>query len=757
MRRAARLIGFGSVLGFAVLLVARPGLCGDSSSPEQQADTRHWAYVKPVRPALPRVNDAGWPRNEVDFFVLSRLEQEGLEPSAPAERARLIRRVSLDLVGLPPTIEQVDAFVQDSRPDAYERVVEALLASPAYGEKWGRQWLDLARYADSNGFQRDGFRDVWAYRDWVIEALNRDMPFDQFTIEQIAGDLLPGATLEQCIATGFHRGTTVNVEAGVDQEANRINAVIDRVNTTGTVWLGTTIGCAQCHEHKYDPFTQADYYRLLAYFNNTEMETAFRGKNETAAIDFTGPGMELPQRPEAKARRQELERQRADLSAKLQSAIEEVTPRLCDWEQQELADKQSRKKLPAAIREVLAVPREQRSAPQAKQLTNYFVGLQPEVKALRGELGELREQIQALDPPTTLVMRELDEPRETHVFVRGNFQQKGERVTPGVPTALHRAPDDVPPNRLGLARWLVDSDNPLVARVTVNRWWAEFFGRGLVASLEDFGTQGERPTHPELLDWLATEFMRGGWSQKAIHRLIVTSSTYRQSSRVSADLLARDPTNNLYARGPRFRLDAETIRDNALAVSGLLCRKMGGPPVYPPQPPGIWRVTGLVDNTYRTSQSADRYRRGVYAIWRRSAPYPSFVNFDAPDRASCVVQRPRTNTPLQALTLMNDPVYVEMATALARRIISDCPDMTVRERVVYVFRLCLARHPNRAEVDRLEELYRSELERFEADPDAARALVQREREHADVEPQQLAAWFYVANVLLNLDETITKG
>jgi hypothetical protein len=291
----------------------------------------------------------------------------------------------------------------------------------------------------------------------------------------------------------------------------------------------------------------------------------------------------------------------------------------------------------------------------------------------------------------------------------------------------------------------------------MNRLWQECFGRGLVATPDDFGMRGELPTHPELLDWLATECVRRGWSQKAIHRLIVTSSTYRQSSRVSAELLARDPTNKLYARGPRFRLDAETIRDNALAVSGLLCRKMGGPPVYPPQPPGIWRVTGLVDNTYRTSQGADRYRRGVYAIWRRSAPYPSFVNFDAPDRASCVVQRPRTNTPLQALTLMNDPVYVETATALARRIISDCPDMTVRERVVYAFRLCLARHPKRAEADRLKKLYRSELQRFEADPVAARAVVHREGEPEDVEPAELAAWFYVANVLLNLDETITKG
>ena len=653
--------------------------------PEQPRGV-HWAYVKPVRPPLP--NSAGksplhaaWAKNPIDRFILARLEKEQLTPSPAADRERLYRRVSLDLIGLPPSIEQVDAFVKDTRPNAYERVVDELLASPHYGERWSRHWLDLARYADSNGFQRDGFRTIWPYRDWVVDAFNRDMPFDRFTFEQIAGDLLPGGTLEQKIATGFNRCTTVNVEAGTDREENRVQAVFDRVNTTATVWLGTSMACAQCHNHKYDPFSQADYYRLFAYFNSTLSETA---EGDQAAREFIGPKLTLPMTPAKQVRRQELQGQREPVAHELKKRLAEAAPQQTAWEKQCRASKEQLLNLPVEIRKIVNLAEAKRTKKQLQELGDYFADQQPDLKKIRASLTELDEQLKALEPATTLVMAELAKPRPTHVFKRGNFLDKGQLVTPGVPTALHAMPKDAPANRLALAQWLVSDDNPLSARVAVNRWWAEFFGQGLAGTLEDFGSQGDHPTHPELLDWLAVEFMSPSpgvrysepqgsdgnkrWSMKHIHRLIVTSAAYQQSSRVSAELVKRDPDNKLYARGPRFRLDAEMIRDNALAVSGLLSRKMGGPPVMPVQPPGIWTVTGVVDNTYRTSQGEDRYRRGLYTIWRRSSPYPSFVAFDAPDRTSCIVKRPRTNTPLQALTLLNDPVYVEAALALARRI-----------------------------------------------------------------------------------------
>ena len=684
------------------LLASVPGRAWPGETP------MHWAYVKPVRPALPAVKDTTWPKKPIDLFVLSRLEKEGLMPSPMPDRPRLLRRVYLDLIGLPPTIAQVEAFVNDRRADAYERVVDELLASPQYGERWARHWLDLARYADSNGFQRDGFRTVWPYRDWVVDAFNRDMPFDQFTIEQIAGDLLPGATLSQRIATGFNRCTTANVEGGTDPEENRVQTVFDRVNTTATVWLGTTMACAQCHNHKYDPFSQKEYYRLFAYFNSTAMETTAKGKG---AREFIGPSLALPLEPMPAVRRQQLQGRRLLLA-------------------KELVERTKKPKQDA--------------------------GQQAELKSLRQKLADVDRQLADVEP-ATLVMIELPEPRPTHVLRRGNFLDKGKLVRPGTPEVLHPLAEDAPANRLALARWLVDGNNPLVGRVTVNRWWAEFFGHGLVATPEDFGSQCEPPTHPQLLDWLAVEFREHGWSMKHIHRLIVTSATYQQSSRLTPSLLQRDPDNELYARGPRLRLDAETIRDNALAVSGLLSRKMGGPPVLPPQPPGIWNVTGVVDNTYRTSQGEDRYRRGLYTLWRRSSPYASFVAFDAPDRASCVVKRPRTNTALQALTLLNDPVYVEAAVALARRIATDFAEMTVTERVAYGFRLCLARKPGGREIDLLKGVYERALAKYQADPAAAGTVLQNLAGAGSMDAAEVAAWFQVASVLLNLDEMITKG
>jgi hypothetical protein len=709
----------------------------------------HWAYVKPRRPELPAVGDRHWPRNPIDAFVLAGLEKEGLRPLPEADRTRLLRRVALDLVGLPPTVAQVDAFVNDPRPDAYERVVDELLASPHYGERWARPWLDLARYADSNGFQRDGFRDIWPYRDWVVAAFNRDLPYDQFTLEQVAGDLLPGATAEQRVATGFNRCTTVNVEGGIDPEESRVNAVFDRVNTTATVWLGTTLTCAQCHNHKYDPFSQQDYYRLFAYFNNTLAEIVEKGSNR----EFTGPRMTMPQRPELEARRETLQLLRDAAATELKALVAKVAAGQPMWEQAAQNDR----KVPADVRRFVAVAAAKRTPKQKQAVADYYADLQPAVKRLKQTLAAFDAGLAPLQPSTTLVMVEMPTPRPTYLLKRGNFLDRGPAVAPGVPAALHRLPEGLPANRLALGGWLVSAENPLLARVAVNRWWAELFGRGLVATPEDFGTKGEPPTHPELLDWLATELPRQGWSMKAMHRLIVTSATYRQSTRVSPELLRRDPSNKLLARGPRLRLDAETIRDSALAVSGLLSRKLGGPPVRPPQPAGVWTVTGVVDNTYRPSQGEDSYRRGLYTVWRRSSPYPSFVAFDAPDRASCVVQRPRTNTPLQALTLMNDPVYTEAAVALASRLLTDRPMDDVRHRVVYAFRLCLARQPAPNEVQVLEEVYRRALARYEADPAAARTLLAAWRQPEGANAMELAAWFQVATVLLNVDETITKG
>ncbi len=608
----------------------------------------HWAYREPVRPSPPPVRTAGWTRNPIDAFVLARLEREGLAPSPEAPRATLIRRVSLDLTGLPPTPAEVDAFVADSRPDAYQRVVDRLLASPHYGERWARSWLDLVRYADTDGGSWDRPRSMWPYRDWVIRALNQDMPFTRFTIEQIAGDLLPGATASQLVAAGMHANTTVNQEDGVDPEEVRWEALIDQVDTTATVWLGATLACARCHNHKYDPFTQKDYYRFLAFFNHADIYE-----------------YELPRIPDPA---------RAGKPAMTSVVIEHPT-----------------------------------------------------------------------GTPTA------------NLRVRGTFTQKGELLSAGTPRILHPMRRGWPVNRLGLAYWLVDAANPVTARVVVNRYWGEIFGRALAETAEDLGTQGTRPSHPELLDWLATEFVRGGWSMKRIQRAIVTSATYRQASRVTPALLEKDPDNVLLARGARFRLPAETVRDVALAASGLLDPRIGGPSVFPPLPDDH----GFVPNnkgqaTWRTSGGEDARRRGLYTFWRRTAPYPAFANFDAPSREVATVRRARTNTPLQALSALNDPAFVDAARGLARRVAREAPAEPAA-RAAHAFRLCVARVPAPEEVELLVAEYRRERDHFAADPAAARQVVGDERGAvADAALTDLAAWTVVSSVVLNLDETLTK-
>ena len=723
--------------------------------PPQQQEI-HWAYQTPQRWPPPKVSDASWARNAIDDFILARMEAAGLSPSPEAAPEQLVRRVYLDLTGLPPTPEQVDSFLRDTSATAYERVVDQLLASPAYGEKWARHWLDLARYSDSNGYQADQLRELWAYRDWVIGAMNDDLPFDQFTVEQLAGDLLPNASFSQRIATGFHRATTCNVEAGVDPEANRTDQIIDRVNTTSTVWLGTTMECAQCHNHKYDPFSQQDYYRLFAFFNNTPMEVRQANNPNGVQFDFWGPSLELPQSENDLAERQRAQGALQQARDRLSQGRQNALTRLPDWEAS-LSDT-AIEKLPSRLREALVKNPKERTKSQRSQLHKYYFDQDIELRKLRKQVDERQRELDSLAPATTLVMVEMDQSRPSSILLRGQYLSKGPTVTPGTPAALHDFSPDAPRNRLGLAQWLVSSDNPLVGRVTVNRWWHELFGEGLVSTAEDFGTQGEPPTHPQLLDWLATEFVAQQWSMKRIHRLMVTSATYRQSSRFRPSLAQHDPLNRRYARAARVRLPAEMIRDNALAISGLLSRSGGGPPAYPPQPAGLWRQTGRNEPVFKVDQDERRHRRGIYVVWRRAAPFPSFVNFDAPDRMSCVVTRSQTNTPLQALTLLNDEAYVEMAKSLAMRAVRARADPS--ERIVHAFRICLARQPRTPELNALLKLYETELARFANEPQAVVQLGAGFGGFDNMAEEDRRAWaamFCIANALLNLDETITRG
>jgi len=713
----------------------------DRTRVAQQTPSTHWSFQPPRQSGEPLLKDKTWPRNSIDKFVLARLEKEGLRPSPAADKVTLIRRLSLDLLGLPPAPADVDAFLSDRRPDAYERLVDRLLASKHYGERWARHWLDMARYADTNGFGFDRARVMWRYRDWVIHSLNQDMPFDQFVIEQLAGDLLPNATLDQKVATGFHRNTMINEEGGVDQEQYRIEAVFDRVKTTGAAFLGLTTGCAQCHDHKYDPISQREFYQLFAFFNN----------QDEPSLQIVRPGQVDDYRKISAEYAVERLRLQGDIAQRNQ----EIITLLPAWESKlRAAERQS---LPSNVQAIFKVPPAARELAQVEDLEKFYKESDTEYQARLRALDQFLETPSDRNPNqfTAMVLQERDTPRPTHVLVRGDFLKPGVKVWPDVPAVLPplEKRDTSNPSRLDLARWLVCDKNPLTARVSVNRVWQRYFGRGLVKTVEDFGTQGEKPSHPELLDWLASEFMRQGWSQKALHRSIVTSATYRQSSKVTPELKERDPENILLARSPRMRVEAEIVRDIALTASGLIQHRIGGPSVLPPQPAGVTDLSrgNLI---WVTATGPDRYRRGMYTFWKRTSPYPGMTVFDAPTADEATVQRIRSNTPLQALTTLNDEVFVEAAQALALRVIREAqPDD--RARLRHGFRLCLSREPDTVEDATLWNILSQEQERFRQKPDAAKALVPKDAP-ASLVPAQYAPWFSLARVLLNLDETITR-
>lgn len=729
----------------------------------------HWSFVAPTRPALPEVSQAGWPRNEIDRFILERIEKEGLQPSPEADKATLIRRLALDLTGLPPSLAEVDAFLADDSPDAYERVVDRLLRSPRYGERMTVDWLDAARFADTHGYHLDSGRDLTPWRDWVIRAFNDNKPFDEFTVEQLAGDLLAKRNqaneedaLALQIASGFNRNHMINYEGGAIAEEYLHAYLIDRVNTTTTVWLGLTYACAQCHDHKYDPISQKEFYQMFAFFNSVP-ESGLDGNFGNAK-----PFLQLPS-PAEKQRLAELDEQIKAAQAALQPEEEKLPPLQAAWE------KQWREQPPAnpadkekPIVELLAKPADSLNDDQRRQLTNFYRdNFSPDsFRIARKALNDVRQERDRVNKgiQTTMVMAEMEQPRETFLRLRGQYDQHGDRVQPGTPASLPPLPATEVSNRLTLAQWLVSPDQPLTARVTVNRFWQQYFGTGLVKTAEDFGSQGEWPSHPELLDWLATEFIQSGWDVKALQKRIVMSATYRQSSRMTPEMFERDPENRLLARGPRFRLKAEFIRDQALQLAGLLGTDIGGRSVNPYAPGDLWgELSQRSDSGNWTAQffvqdhGADLYRRSMYTFWKRTSPPPQMSTLDAPDREVCTVRRPRTNTPLQALVLMNDPTYIEASRKFAERLLLAA--RTENERLALAFRTATGRAAKDRELAALRKVYHEQLARYRKNVASAVELLKVGEAPYDnrFNLSELAAWTMVASTLLNLDETMTKG
>ena len=667
---------------------------------------QHWSFVPPERPQVPRVDDIAWPRSGLDYFVLKRLESEGLMPSPPADGLRLLRRATLALTGVPPTVDELDLFLADSSPNAYEQAVERLLASPRYGEHLTLAWLDAARYADTSGYQADWERFMWPWRDWVVDAYNANMPFDQFTVEQLAGDLLPDATLSQRLATGFNRTHRTNDEGGSLDAEFEVEYVVDRVDTTSTVWLGLTTGCARCHDHKYDPVSQKEYYRLFAFFNNVP-EKGIDGRKGAAV-----PYIEVP-------------------NQRIKVQLATLRERLRRLQSQSGDDR----------------------GPQTDQAKR-------EIAALQGSIKDLS----ARTVTQVQVMQEMPQRRATYLLQRGAYDRpdKSEPLAASLPAVLGTLPTEVPADRLALARWLMSSENPLTARVTANRIWQFHFGVGIVSTAENFGTRGERPSHPQLLDWLATELVRLQWDIKAMHRMIVTSATFRQSSRVTPGLLLRDPANRLLARGPRQRLSGAAIRDHALFASGLLSQTMGGPPLKPYQPSGLWKELSFASGKtsvdfYVQDHGASLYRRSLYTFWKRTVAPPRMSVFDGTGREMCRVRTELTNTPMQALTLQNDVTFVEAARHLAQRMLRE-GGRTPAERLGYGWRLVLGRSPDDDEIMLLEQALRNHLAIYNKRRDEALRLLSYGESQRDEELDvaRHAAYTMIAQTMLNLDETITR-
>ena len=935
----------------------------DGIGAQVTATKTHWAFVPPKRPAVPAVKNKAWPKNAIDGFILARLEKENLAPSPEADRITLLRRVSLDLTGLPPTPEEVDAFLADKRKNAYEKQVDRLLQSPHYGERWARRWLDAAQYADSNGYEKDRPRQVWFYRDWVINALNRNLPYDQFIVDQVAGDMLPNATQDQKVATGFLRNTLINEEGGVDPEQFRMEAMFDRMHAVGTAILGLTVQCAQCHNHKFDPLKQEEYYRMMAFLNQTheaeasvytpeqEMQRteivrrtretegtlqrltpnwrelmaqwedqvknqpewtvvrptvddistggerylpmndgsflalgyaptqhrvkmtvktdarnirAFRlelltdpelprggpGRSnkgtcaltefevEAAPVDaptkitkvkFSGATADFnppeivsePEKPEPSKRgaiqpeagKTDKKPRKPMVSGPVALAIDgkdetawslDAGPGLRNQSRKAVftaadpidnpggtlltfylaqkhagqnSDKEDNNNigrlrlsltsapdavadpLPAGVREILSIPREQRTPQQVATVFGYWRTTRPEWKASNDAIAALWSKYP--EGSSQLVFEARKEPRDTHILTRGDFLKPGKVVGPGVPAYLNPLPPNAPVNRLTFAKWMVDRKAPTTARSLMNRFWQGYFGTGIVGTSEDLGTQSEAPSHPELLDWLAVEFMDRGWDMKAMHRLIVTSASYRQSSNVTPEAYERDPYNRLISRAPRLRVDGEIVRDIALEASGLLNPKVGGPSVFPPAPAFLFvPPVSYATKPWVLSTGADRYRRALYTFRYRSVPYPMLETFDAPNGDSSCVRRARSDTPLQALTTLNDPLFVEMARALALKTLRE-GGVTQKDRLVYAFRRCVSRQPTETELAALNTLLDKETQRYAEGKRNPWDLVAEDPAHPpalpnNASPAQAAAWTVVSRAMLNLDETITK-
>ena len=721
----------------------------------EESVTTHWVYQSRSNPFPPQVTDEDWVRNPIDRFVLARLDREAIAPADEADRRTLLRRVSLDLTGLPPTLEQISSFLADDSPEAYERAVDSLLASPHYGEKWATHWLDQVRYADSDGYEKDNVRPhAWRYRHWVIDALNRDMGFDQFTIEQIAGDLLDNPSDDQLAATGFHRNTLKNREGGVNYEQFRFEENVDRVHTVASVWLASTFGCSQCHNHKYDPVTQNDYYRLFAFFNNIEEQLS-----PAPLPGELGPYLRT---------HDEYRLKRGELLAEY--GIPERQPA---WEEQVIyhgrnpgedtrwdVNWDTLAKMTDGGDRFIFIPADERVERQRDVVTDYFIRFYSQIatKDQYEELGwkELREKLEELQKsyPQLSHARSVSEtPRETHIHVRGQWDRLGVGVTAGVPGFLPQI-EKSEPNRLDLARWLVSPENPLTARVIVNRIWQEYFGLGLVTTSDDFGTQGDRPSHPKLLDWLAEGFIQSGWSLKHLNRLIVTSATYRQSSRSREELADRDPDNRLLARQRRLRLPAESIRDSGLLAGGLLYDAVGGRSVRPPQPDSVSKLVYGSGVAWEAEQGPERYRRSLYIHFQRMAPYPFLMTFDGSERAVAACSRERSNTPLQALNLLNDPVFMEAAQGLATRTLLEAPSAEFGVRLAYAYELSLGRPPTASERRRLAEYFVAQKGLLDSDTGAASDWYPLSLEGVD--RMDAAAWTAVSRVLLNLDEFVTR-